>query len=114
MLQGYFIKIAGHSQARVFKYFLLGKSIGHKSISEEISTQTIAKDTMKTMGLAGIDINKFKSHSTIIAAASKALDKGASIDEVMTAGRWKSRTVFDLFYNRSRGLNIANLILGMG
>ena len=88
--------------------------IGHKLISEEIGTQTIAKDTMKAMSLAGIDINKFKSHSTKMAAASKALNKGASIDEVMRAGRWKSRTVFDLFYNRSRGLNVVNMILGMG
>ena len=30
----------------------------------------------------------------------------------MRARRWKSREVFDIFYNRAKRLNVSNLILG--
>ena len=63
------------------------------------------------MELTGIDVEKFKSHSTCMSVASKALDKGISMDEVMRAGRWRSKTVFDRFYNRSKHLDVVHLIL---
>ncbi len=92
-----------YSKDRVF--------VGQKLVKTEIDTQTIAKDTMKVMSLAGININKFKSHSTRMVAASKVLNKGVSVDKIMRVVRWKSRSVFDLFYNRSKGLNVVGLIL---
>ena len=67
---------------------------------------------MHAMSLAGIDINRFKSHSTRIAAVLKALDRGALVNKVMKTGQWKSKTVFDLFYNRLKGFNVAGMILG--
>jgi hypothetical protein len=85
--------------------------ISHGKKVKEIGSQTIAKDTMKAMELAGINVDVFKSHSTRMAAASKALDRGASVDEVMRAGRWKSRGVFDTFYNRAKKMDMGKLIL---
>jgi site-specific recombinase XerD len=85
--------------------------VSHQKIVKEIGTEAIAKDTMKLMQLAQIDTTKFKSHSTRMSSASKALEKGASVDEVMRAGRWRSKAVFDLFYNRSKHLDVAQLIL---
>ena len=52
--------------------------IEHKIIKAEIGTQTIAKDTMKAIKLAGINMDRFKSHATKMTAALKAINKGAS------------------------------------
>ena len=46
-----------------------------------------------------------------MAVVSRALDLGASIDDVMRAGRWKSKSVFDKFYNRSKHVDVGKLIL---
>jgi hypothetical protein len=54
---------------------------------KEIGVQHIAKDTLWVMELAGIDVSKYKAHSTRMAAASKALDSSFSVDEVMKQGR---------------------------
>jgi hypothetical protein len=85
--------------------------ISNDKKGKEIGSETIAKDTMKAMELAGINTNRFKSHSTRISVASKVIEKGASVDDVMRAGRWRSKEVFEKFYNRSHQLEVANLIL---
>ena len=69
---------------------------------EEVSVQVLAKDTLKVMTAAGIDTQKFKAHSTRMAAASAAVDKGVEVEDVMKKGRWQSWTVFEKFYNRSK------------
>jgi hypothetical protein len=45
-----------------------------------------------------------------VAAASKILDKRAYIDSIMRAECWKSKKVFNSFYNRANFPNIANLL----
>ena len=67
----------------------------------EISPETIAKDTLFIMKTAGIDISVFKAHSTPAAAASKALDAGATVENVMHWGRWHFYCVFMRIYNCS-------------
>ena len=57
--------------------------VSHQKVAKEIGVETIAKDTLKMMDMAGIDTTTFKSHSTRMSSASKALEKGASVDEVM-------------------------------
>jgi len=80
---------------------------------KEIDVQTIAKDTLRMMEKAGIDISKFKAHSTRSASSSRAIDLGVSVDEVMEQGRWKSRSVFQRFYNRSqKKRNFTDLLIG--
>ena len=43
-------------------------------------------------------------------ASSKALDK---VNKIIRARRWKSKEVFDIFYNKAKGLECVNLILGV-
>jgi len=76
-----------------------------------LSAVTIAKQTLEVMKAAGIDVNKFGAHSTRGAAASKALNKGSSVEQVMAAGRWSSWEVFNRFYNRANKGDIASSIL---
>jgi len=66
-----------------------------------LSTQRVAKLTLEALDKAGIDIQKYKSHSVRGAAANWAIDKGATVDEVMKWGCWKSFTVFNKFYDCS-------------
>lgn len=72
-----------------------------KAPIKEITTQRIAKITLEVMKAAGIDVGKFKAHSTRSASASKAIEKGMSVDEVMALAGWRSRGVFNAFYNRA-------------
>jgi hypothetical protein len=79
---------------------------------DPIGVQRIAKITLEAMEMAGIDVTRFKAHSTRMAVASKAIDRGASVDEVMRQGRWRSRDVFTTFYNRSHPMDISGLLFG--
>lgn len=80
---------------------------------KEIGTETMAKDVLKILTAAGIDTSKFKAHSTRAAAATRALDAGATVEEVMEAGRWLSFSVFQEFYNRSkRKSNFTQMLFG--
>jgi hypothetical protein len=83
----------------------------HTQIQKEVGKETIAKETLQGMELAGVNTSIFKGHLTRMSGTSKALDKGVSVDEVMRAGHWKSRYVFDLFYNRSKHLDMGQLLL---
>jgi hypothetical protein len=68
----------------------------------EVSSQVIAKDTLELMKAAGLDTVKYKAHSTRMAAATAAIDKGVSVEDVMKVGRWLSWSVFERFYNRAK------------
>ena len=85
--------------------------VSHSQPFKEIGTEQIAKDTLQAMKSAGIDIDRFKSHSTHMAVVSKALNLGASVNDVMRAGRWKSKSVFDKFYNQAKHMDIGKLVL---
>eukprot|EP01119_Soliformovum_irregulare_P023706 TRINITY_DN8336_c0_g1_i2.p1 TRINITY_DN8336_c0_g1~~TRINITY_DN8336_c0_g1_i2.p1 ORF type:complete len:435 (+),score=44.98 TRINITY_DN8336_c0_g1_i2:91-1395(+) len=83
-------------------------SLDHK---KEIMDDTIAGIVRRSLENAGIDIKKFKPHSTRSAAATKAIDKGADVRDVMRCGRWRSEEVFNAFYNRSRMKDLVKLLL---
>ena len=67
-----------------------------------LSARTIASRVLAILESAGVDISKFKTHSIRMAAASKALDKGATLDEVLQHARWRSAAVFQRYYERTR------------
>ena len=76
-----------------------------------LSAQRISKITLGLMRSSGIDTNIFKAHSLRSASSSLAINNGIPIEEVMRQGRWKSRRVFEEFYNRSsRPLNFSEAI----
>ena len=86
--------------------------VSAKAPHKELSVDTLAKDTLFVMKEAGIDVNRYKAHSTRAVAASRAIDAGATVDNVMRWGRWKSHCVFMRFYNRStKRENFTKLIL---
>jgi len=61
--------------------------------------------------LAGIDMQKHRVHDTRKASANAALRSGLDPEDVLWKGGWKSKTVFEEFYNRSR--QITNVMEGL-
>jgi hypothetical protein len=77
-----------------------------------VGADCISKIVKNAMTQAGVDTSIFNAASLRMASASKALDKGASVDAVMRIGQWSSFSVFQRFYNRSKNLpNVLNLLL---
>ena len=68
---------------------------------KEITAATIRSRSQFHMKQAGVP-ERFRAHSIRMAAASKMLDRGLSIEEVMKIGDWTSIHVFLVFYHRSR------------
>ena len=52
------------------------------------------------MQFAGIDVNKFKPHSTRAASTSQAAKRGVPLDIIMKSAGWKSETTFTKFYHK--------------
>lgn len=66
-----------------------------------VSSQRIAKWLKSVLHDAGVDTTIFKAHSIRSASATLQRQQGASADEIMAKGHWRSRTVFARFYDRS-------------
>ena len=49
---------------------------------------------------AGIDMDRFKPHSTRSASTSWAAHKEVSVDKIMAAAGWRSSNYFAQFYKR--------------
>lgn len=65
-----------------------------------ISSATGSRWLLKRMKEAGIDTEVFRAHSSCGAAASKRVQKGATITEVLNSGRWASESTLRSFYLR--------------
>ena len=64
------------------------------------------------LDLAGIDSSKYRSHSYRGASVSEAKSKGASINAIMMAGRWRNVSTFRNYYDApSEESEIGRLIL---
>jgi hypothetical protein len=85
--------------------------ISFKDLTVELGVQCIAKEILKIMNKAGINTKKYKAHSTRMAAASKALNIGFTMDDMMKQRHWRSREVFQKFYNRSKAKNFGSILL---
>lgn len=73
-----------------------------EDLSTELGKERLAKDILAVMAAAGIDTQRFKAHSVRMAVATKAIQLGMPVDEVMRKGRWRSWQVLRDFYERSR------------
>ena len=79
---------------------------------QEISAATIRSRSQFHMVKAGVP-SYYKAHSIRMAAASRMLDMGIPIEDVMKIGDWTSLHVFLVFYHRSRvQTNVPKAILG--
>ena len=61
---------------------------------------TISKYLLEVLGMAGVNTDCFKAHSTRAGAPSYQSARGASPGQILTQGDWKSLGVFRKFYDR--------------
>ena len=83
----------------------------HKAVSKP----SIARWIKEILGMAGIDIEIYKAHSTRAAATSKAEALGLRIEDIVVQGNWSNKTTFERFYKRPidpRGRVFQHSILG--
>lgn len=72
-----------------------------KSPIREASTQTISRWLKQIMKDSGVDISRFSAHSTRHASSSRAHREGLTVDSIMKAVGWSSRShIFARHYNR--------------
>ena len=74
--------------------------ISYISPYKSVSIDTIGRWIKTVMVLAGIDVSKFKAHSTRMASSSKAKACHVPISSIMKAASWRSADVFSKFYNK--------------
>ena len=66
-----------------------------------VSKDTITRWCNDVMGKAGIDINKYVTHSCRAAASSYAKSKGVRIKTIMDACGWSSSKTFAIHYQKN-------------
>ena len=71
--------------------------ISYKKPQKAVTTNTISKWRKVTLGKAGIDIEKYSSHSTRSASTSKAKITGLLLSEINKATGWKEISTFKTF-----------------
>ena len=73
-----------------------------KKTRKAVTTSTISRWCKVILEKAGIDIEKYSSHSTRSASTSKAKIKGLSLSEINKAvAGWKETSTFRRFYDKS-------------
>ncbi len=65
-----------------------------------VKVGTVSRWLRQAMELAGIDTSSFKAHSIRGASASRLVQRGCNIQQIMKRGRWKSDSVLRRFYIR--------------
>ena len=95
---------------RGYSKLILSYAKPHKPISRD----TLARWTITVMGLAKLDVTKFKSHSTRGASTSAAKRLGVPLNLIMRHASWRSATSFANFYDKKLEedtTQVANAIL---
>ncbi|KAM9945017.1 hypothetical protein ACTFIT_003267 [Dictyostelium discoideum] len=77
-----------------------GDSVFIKNEGEPLQVNDINSIVLSTLSKSGIDIVKFKSHSTRSAMASLLLSNNVPFHVVKKMGRWKSNDTLDTFYDK--------------
>ncbi|KAN0040694.1 hypothetical protein ACTA71_009032 [Dictyostelium dimigraforme] len=77
-----------------------GNSVFIQNNGDPPSTKEINEIVVPTLSKSGIDISKFKSHSTLSAMASLLLSNNIPFHVVKKMGRWKSNDTVDTFYDK--------------
>ena len=81
---------------------------------QEVTKQTLATWVKQVLKCTGVDISKFKSHSTRSASTSKAATRGASLKDILDRGHWSNASTWQKFYNKdieSSACRFQNMIL---
>lgn len=78
------------------KQLLISFSKPHKAVSKD----TISRWLKSVLDTAGIDTSVFSAYSVRSASTSAAKAKGASMDQVLSAGGWSAASTFGKYYNK--------------
>ena len=81
---------------RTFSQLILSFTKPHRPISRD----TLSRWTLKVMDMAGLDILKYRSHSTRGAATSAAKRLGVPLNLIMRQASWRSASSFAKFYDK--------------
>ena len=65
----------------------------------KVSCATIARWTKTVMSDAGIDVRKYKAHSTRAASTFAAMNANVPVDDILRAAGWSN--TFAKFYNKN-------------
>ena len=82
--------------------------IRYLSPHKSVSIDTIGRWIKTVMALVGIDVSKFKAHSTRMASSSKTKACHDPISFIMKAASWRSAGVFSKFYNKRVAVECTN------
>ena len=74
--------------------------ISCKKTHNKVSVHTISRWLKQVLESAGIDTDKFKSHSTRAASTSAARAMDVHIDHILVAAGWSSELTFQKFYHK--------------
>ncbi|KAM9954883.1 hypothetical protein ACTFIW_000986 [Dictyostelium discoideum] len=77
-----------------------GDSVFIQNEGKPLDAKEINIIVLSTLSSSGIDISKFKSHSTRSAMASLLLSNNVPFHVVKKMGRWKSNDTVDTFYDK--------------
>lgn len=78
------------------KQLLISFAKPHKPVSRD----TISRWLNSVLESAGIDTNIFTAYSVRSASTSAAKSKGASMEQVLSAGGWSAASTFGKYYNK--------------
>ena len=76
-----------------------------------ISRETFSRWVKLVLEGAGIDTEKFGSHSTRAASTSAAANHGASLVSIMKAAGWSNQKTFSKFYNKTSASNFGQSVM---
>ena len=79
-----------------------------------VSRDTISRWTLKVLQLAGIDIAKYKSHSTRGASTSAAKRLGVPVAKILKQASWRNEHSFAKYYDKdidSENADMARMVL---
>ena len=79
--------------------------------NKPVKSATLARYTKELLGMAGVDITVFTTHSTRSASTSKGNNLGLSLKDITAAAGWKGEHTFQKFYNFRVAKNLGQELL---
>ena len=76
-----------------------------------ISRQTLSRWVKAVLAAAGIDNEKYASHSTRMASVSAAAGTRVNLCTIMKAAGWSNDCIFMKFYRRHTAPNFGQMVL---
>ena len=88
------------SRTRILRGVNMNLFISYIKPYNSVGPTTIARWVKFMMSKAGIDVNKFKTHSARCATTSKAKQSGLPLAEILKVAGWSSERTFAQYYEK--------------